>query len=173
MKERMSTWLLPNIRHYARRFATLWHNNLTKLSRYHRYGLAIAVLILVIGILLPSPPPPSDITLRHVDPPASFSESAITNNNPQSETLGRWHSFHVAAGETLAQLFRDNNLPTEAIFAMANVEGDGKPLSTLSAGQLVKIRLTASRQVTGLTLDTVRGPVLFTRQVDGSFIRVQ
>lgn len=57
---------------------------------------------------------------------------------------------------------------------MAQVEGTGKPLSNLQNGQMVQIRQNASGVVTGLTIDAGNGQqVLFTRQNDGSFIRVR
>ena len=43
----------------------------------------------------------------------------------------------------------------------------------LQSGQQVKIRQNAQGVVTGLTVESSNGPVLFTRQPDGSFIRAQ
>lgn len=86
----------------------------------------------------------------------------------------QWRSYRVEPGKTLAQLFRDHNLPPTDVYAMAQVEGAGKPLSNLQNGQLVQIRQNASGVVTGLTIDTGNGQqVLFTRQPDGSFIRAR
>lgn len=86
----------------------------------------------------------------------------------------QWRSYRVEPGKTLAQLFRDHNLPPTDVYAMAQVEGAGKPLSNLQNGQLVQIRQNASGVVTGLTIDTANGQqVLFTRQPDGSFIRAR
>ena len=77
-------------------------------------------------------------------------------------------------GQTLAQVFRDHNLPPTDVYAMAKVEGEGKPLSTLQSGQMVKIRQNANGVVTGLTIENGSGQsVLFTRQQDGSFIRAR
>jgi hypothetical protein len=56
---------------------------------------------------------------------------------------------------------------------MARVEGNDKPLSTLHAGQTVKIRQDAQGVVTGLTLDSGNGEILFTRQPDGTFLKAQ
>ncbi|CCJ76842.1 Putative cell envelope opacity-associated protein A [Cronobacter muytjensii 530] len=57
---------------------------------------------------------------------------------------------------------------------MAKVEGDGKPLSNLQQGQMVQVRQNASGVVTALTIDTGDNQqVLFTRQPDGSFLRVR
>ena len=86
----------------------------------------------------------------------------------------QWRTYRIESGKTLAQLFRDHNLPPTDVYAMAQVEGAGKPLSSLQTGQTVQIRQNASGVVTGLTIDTGNGQqVLFTRQSDGSFIRVR
>ena len=66
----------------------------------------------------------------------------------------QWRSYRVETGKTMAQLFRDHNLPPTDVYAMAQVEGAGKPLSNLQNGQMVQIRQNASGVVTGLTIDT-------------------
>ncbi|ECC1662067.1 TPA: hypothetical protein JDL67_000417 [Salmonella enterica subsp. salamae] len=86
----------------------------------------------------------------------------------------QWRSYRVDSGKTLAQVFRDHNLPPTDVYAMAQVEGAGKPLSNLKDGQMVRIRQNANGVVTGLTIDTGNGQqVLFTRQPNGSFIRAR
>ena len=86
----------------------------------------------------------------------------------------QWRTYRIESGKTLAQLFRDHNLPPTDVYAMAQVEGAGKPLSSLQTGQTVQIRQNASGVVTGLTIDTGGGQQgLFTRQSNGSFIRVR
>ena len=91
----------------------------------------------------------------------------------ESRNTNEWHTYQVEAGKTLAQLFRDNNLPATDVYAMAQVEGSGKPLSSLKNGQKVQIRQNANGVVTGLTIESDNGQVLFTRQPDGSFIRAR
>jgi cell envelope opacity-associated protein A len=86
----------------------------------------------------------------------------------------QWRTYRIEQGKTLAQVFRDHNLPPTDVYAMAKVEGDGKPLSTLQSGQMVKVRQNANGVVTGLTIEGGNGQsVLFTRQQDGSFIRAR
>jgi cell envelope opacity-associated protein A len=86
----------------------------------------------------------------------------------------QWRSYRIDSGKTLAQVFRDHNLPPTDVYAMAKVEGNGKPLSNLQTGQMVQIRQNANGVVTGLTIDTGNDQqVLFTRQPDGSFIRAR
>jgi len=127
--------------------------------------MAVGVVLILIGFLLPQAAPKPDVTLRHIDPPAILGTTG--------ETQGTWHIYHIAAGQTLAQLFRDEGLPTESLYAMTKVQGSDKPLGTLSAGQEVKIRMTSKDDVTGLTLENRQQPVLFVKQEDGRFLRVQ
>lgn len=86
----------------------------------------------------------------------------------------QWRTYRIESGKTTAQLFRDHGLPATDVYAMAQVEGAGKPLSTLQSGQTVQIRQNANGVVTGLTIDTGNGQqVLFTRQSNGSFVRAR
>lgn len=86
----------------------------------------------------------------------------------------QWRTYRIESGKTLAQLFRDHNLPPTDVYAMAQVEGPDKPLSSLQTGQSVQIRQNANGVVTGLAIDTGNGQqVLFTRQSNGSFIRAR
>jgi len=102
---------------------------------------------------------------------------AMQNAAPLQEPTGidqQWRTYRVEPGKTLAQLFRDHNLPPTDVYAMAQVEGSGKPLSNLQTGQIVKIRQNANGVVTGLTIEASGDQqVLFTRQTDGSFIRAR
>ncbi|WP_312691065.1 LysM-like peptidoglycan-binding domain-containing protein [Kosakonia sp.] len=102
-------------------------------------------------------------------------QTAPAQNRPvaASGIEQQWRTYRVEEGKTLAQLFRDHNLPPTDVYAMAKVEGEGKPLSSLQSGQMVKIRQNANGVVTGLTIETGGQSVLFTRQLDGSFIRAR
>lgn len=166
----------------------LWHalddvRWLNLLPPFHRRGIVIALLVLLIAFLWPGSTPqypverPAEDQGKEVPMQAEIYDNNArqqqTNNTPKSDAQGEWHSYTIASGQTLAQLFRDNNLPVNDVFAMARVEGDGQPLSALQSGQQVKIRQNAEGVVTGLTVEGGNGPVLFTRQPDGSFIRAQ
>ncbi|MBW1215993.1 cell envelope opacity-associated protein A YtfB [Pantoea allii] len=167
----------------------LWHFTddirwMDPLPALHRRGIVIAVFILLLAFLWPSSTPQYPVE-RPVTPSAEKEvpmQADIYDNKPAKSTTqpeakadsqGDWRSYQIASGQTLAQLFRDNNLPVNDVFAMARVEGNGQPLSTLKEGQQVKVRRDAKGVVTGLTLDGTNGPVLFTRQPDGSFLRVE
>lgn len=134
---------------------------------------------------LPTPeqaPPPPVISepQQAIVPDADVPEAQAPEQQPAAQNTPpavgieqQWRTYRIGEGKTLAQLFRDNNLPPVDVYAMAKVEGDGKPLSNLQSGQWVKIRQNASGVVTGLTIETNGQQVLFTRQPDGSFIRAR
>ncbi|EGT4253949.1 hypothetical protein D8W73_07665 [Citrobacter amalonaticus] len=109
--------------------------------------------------------------------PEEQSQSQQPQTQPFQQDSGieqQWRSYRVEPGKTMAQLFRDHGLPPTDVYAMAQVEGAGKPLSNLQNGQMVQIRQNANGVVTGLTIDTGNNQqVLFTRQPDGSFIRAR
>lgn len=126
------------------------------------------------GEVAPVAPEP----IREGEPDA---QPQVQQSQPQTQPFQQdsgidqqWRSYRVDSGKTLAQVFRDHNLPPTDVYAMAQVEGAGKPLSNLKDGQMIQIRQNANGVVTGLTIDTGNGQqVLFTRQPNGSFIRAR
>ncbi|MDV7022451.1 LysM-like peptidoglycan-binding domain-containing protein [Atlantibacter subterranea] len=185
----------------------IWHapdhiRLMDPLPPFHRRGIIIAALVIVICFLWPTaqpeqpqirrdaqldlqsssqPPMQAELTTPPPQTQATQtpeSEPAPAESAPQpfqnNDIEQQWRTYRVEEGKTMAQLFRDHNLPPADVYAMAQVEGDGKPLSTLQTGQMVQIRQNASGVVTGLTIDVGNDKqVLFTRQPDGSFIRVR
>ena len=198
----------------------IWHapddlRILDPLPLAHRRGVIIAVVVVIIGFLLPSaddsPPAPvsrnaqldfqsqsmpqpdaqplhaqlvtptndldqvAPVEPEPVQEEQPTEQAAPSRTQPYQENANsnEWRTYQVEAGTTMAQLFRDNNLPPTDVYAMAQVEGAGKPLSTLKNGQKVQIRKNANGVVTGLTIESDNGQVLFTRQADGSFIRAR
>ena len=168
----------------------------------HRRGIIIAAIVVVLGFLWPTPDAPtqpvtrdaqlsiesqSPIRAHLVNPPENSApvEPSRVEEQPQAETQApvphentdidqQWRSYRVESGQTMAQLFRDHNLPPADVYSMAQVEGSNKPLSTLQTGQMVQIRQNANGVVTGLTIDIGNDQqVLFTRQPDGSFVRAR
>lgn len=160
-------WQLPDSVHW-----------MDPLPSFHRRGIIFAIALVLLAFLWPAPSPQPPV--RPISPTqTSGTEAPIQAelSKPQPETdkdtQGTWHNYQIAAGQTLAQLFRDNNLPVSDVFAMAQVEGDDKPLSNLHTGQVVRVRQNAQGVVNGLTVDTGNRQILFTRQPDGSFTRAQ
>ncbi|RPH20840.1 hypothetical protein EHN07_19235 [Buttiauxella warmboldiae] len=138
-----------------------------------------------LSIESPSPMHAELVSPQANTEPATPVEPSRIEEQPQAEAPApvphanndidqQWRSYRVESGQTMAQLFRDHNLPPADVYSMAQVEGSDKPLSTLQTGQMVQIRQNANGVVTGLTIDIGdERQVLFTRQLDGSFIRAR
>lgn len=159
----------------------------------HRRGLLIAAALLLIVLLWPysSTPEshnvasptnvplasePAPVQARRVDPAPHAVSSPAPEQPAASPSAAEkpWQNYQIASGQTLAQLFRDHNLPVNDVFAMAQVEGSDKPLSSLHAGQKVRLRLNAQDLVTELEIDTTDNQtVQFVRQLDGAFVRTR
>ena len=126
------------------------------------------------GQVAPVAPEPIQEGEPDAQPQAQQSQPQTQPFQQDSGIEQQWRSYRVDSGKTLAQVFRDHNLPPTDVYAMAQVEGVGKPLSNLNDGQKAQIRQNANGVVTGLTIDTGNGQqVLFTRQPNGSFIRAR
>ena len=126
------------------------------------------------GQVAPVAPEPIQEGEPDAQPQAQQSQPQTQPFQQDSGLEQQWRSYRVDSGKTLAQVFRDHNLPPTDVYAMAQVDGAGTPLSNLKDGQMVQIRQNANGVVTGLTIDTGNGQqVLFTRQPNGSFIRAR
>ncbi|MGV8924111.1 MAG: LysM-like peptidoglycan-binding domain-containing protein [Ewingella sp.] len=174
-----------------------WHmsdnfNWMSPLPYAHRRWIILSVLVVLLALLWPYSPQNS-YSPSQPQQPASIPMQADLRNEqgrttqlaqpqpqqqqaaaetPQPLAQENWKSYRIQSGQTLAQLFRDNNLAVGDVFAMAQVEGDEKPLSNLKAGQEVKIQRNAQGAVTSLQVTSEQNStVLFTRQADGTYKR--
>lgn len=126
------------------------------------------------GQVAPVAPEPIQEGEPDAQPQAQQSQPQTQPFQQNSGIEQQWRTYRVDSGKTLAQVFRDHNLPPTDVYAMAQVEGAGKPLSNLKDGQMIQIRQNANGVVTGLTIDSGNGQqILFTRQPNGSFIRAR
>lgn len=162
----------------------LWHlpdqfHWMGALPLTHRRWVLIAALVVLAAILWPYSP--SDNPSRPVATPATTAQRQVmqaelvdnsANVPPPPVDNGQVHHYRIAEGQTLAQLFRQHNLPVGDVFAMAQTEGEDKPLSSLQAGQQVDIQQNTQGVVTALEIETgANGRVRFVRQADGSYQR--
>lgn len=157
----------------------------------HRRWILIAIALLLVVLLWPysaqhsQPARTMPIPLTQADNQAAMQAVIIENQPSRSQpqpaaaesptaSSAPWRQYEIASGQTLAQLFRDNNLPVSDVFAMAQVEGRDKPLSNLRAGQEVKLQLNAQGMVAELEIETTANQTIrFTRGADGAFTRTR
>lgn len=171
-------------------FVKVWHmpahfHWMDPLPLFHRQGIILSSLLIVLCLVWPaanstssSARQPSqqgtlalDSSLSSTDHDKHETTSPPTSALHENAIDQQWRTYRVASGQTLAQLFRDNNLPPADVYAMAQVEGSDKPLSNLQAGQTIKIRENANGVVTGLLVESDKSNTQFRfiRQADGSF----
>ncbi|MBC7002541.1 hypothetical protein BIZ37_08215 [Photobacterium sp. BZF1] len=124
-----------------------------------------------------SPPRPSRITpLEPVESQPVASKPKVKpvekNSTSTQSASADWQRYQVKSGETLANIFRQHNLPLNDLYAVAAIEGDDKPLSRIKAGQWMRYRQTAQGGLDALQIEGRSGePILFFRRSDGSFVR--
>ncbi|WP_283602465.1 OapA family protein [Serratia proteamaculans] len=148
------------------------------LPYFHRRWTLIFGIILLLALLWPyssqNSGQPFPVTQQDNSVPlrADLQNDAQQQHAPEAEPAGNWQRYQIQPGQTLAQLFRDNNLPVNEVFAMAQVEGNDKPLSNMKAGQEVRIERDTNGVITALSVTTAdNSQVLFRRQADGSYRR--
>lgn len=147
------------------------------LPYFHRRWVLIFGIILLLALLWPYSPErqPFPVSQQETSVPLQAElqngGSAATPAN-EPTPAGNWQRYQIQPGQTLAQLFRDNNLPVNEVFAMAQVEGGDKPLSNMKAGQEVRIERDANGVISALSVTTAdNSQALFRRQADGSYRR--
>lgn len=146
------------------------------LPYFHRRWTLIFGIILLLALLWPysSEKQPFPVTQQENSVPlqAELQNGTQQQHAVEPEPAGNWQRYQIQPGQTLAQLFRDNNLPVNEVFAMAQVEGNDKPLSNMKAGQEVRIERDTNGVITALSVTTAdNSQVLFRRQADGSYRR--
>lgn len=92
--------------------------------------------------------------------------------NTQSTPAQTWQTYTIKEGQTLAQLFRDNQLPVNDAFSMAKSEDQQKSLSQLRSGQTIRLQRNPQGDVSMLEVTNSAGTVItYTRLSDGSYYR--
>lgn len=95
-----------------------------------------------------------------------------TQPSEEPTTAEPWKTYTIREGQTLAQLFRDNQLPVNDAFAMAKSEDQQKSLSQLRAGQTIRLQRNPQGDISMLEVTNSAGTVItFTRLSDGSYYR--
>lgn len=110
------------------------------------------------------------------EPATNDPEENIAQTTPlqstQSTPAQTWQTYTIKEGQTLAQLFRDNQLPVNDAFSMAKSEDQQKSLSQLRSGQSIRLQRNPQGDVSMLEVTNSAGTVItYTRLSDGSYYR--
>ncbi|WP_198532229.1 LysM-like peptidoglycan-binding domain-containing protein [Salinivibrio sp. IB872] len=155
-----------------------------RLPRLHQRLLMVLFPLVLVLSLLPAPSStettaqPQERRSVAIDTQAQPKRSATSTDSSQPEASqpstpeNDWVSHQIEQGDTLAKVFRDNDLALTDLYAIANIEGEGKPISRIQPGQWVRFKRTDSGALDILQVETQAGQsVLYFRLSDGGFAR--
>ncbi|OEF23008.1 LysM-like peptidoglycan-binding domain-containing protein [Vibrio rumoiensis] len=97
-------------------------------------------------------------------------DKRVVTNNAGPEP---WNNYTVKKGDTLSQVFRNNDLSLSDLNDLVAIEGKDKPLSQIQHGQLIRYKLTNRGDLDILQIEKDDGPVMFFRLSSGGFSRSQ
>ena len=146
------------------------------LPKLHQRLLTVISPIVSILLFVPLSEPKLDvapITSRvelEIDT-VGLSEQQNTLSNSSEPSNNNWQEYLVKQGDTLAQVFRNNDLPLSELNELVRIEGSDKPLSQIRKGQLVRFKLAETGQLDILQLEKGDISVMFFRLSDGGFGR--
>lgn len=146
------------------------------LPKLHQRLLMVISPIVLILLVVPLPEPKLETTpvtsrVALEINTVGLSEQQNTNSNSSESSSNNWQEYLVKQGDTLAQVFRNNDLPLSDLNALVRIEGADKPLSQIRKGQLVRFKLAETGQLDILQLEKGDTSVMFFRLSDGGFGR--
>ena len=146
------------------------------LPKLHQRLLMVISPIVLILLVVPLPEPKVEATpvtsrVALEINTVGLSEQHNTKSNSSEPTNNNWQEYLVKQGDTLAQVFRNNDLPQSDLNALVRIEGADKPLSHIRKGQLVRFKLAETGQLDILQLEKGDTSVMFFRLSDGGFGR--
>ncbi|GAB2637641.1 LysM-like peptidoglycan-binding domain-containing protein [Vibrio panuliri] len=144
-----------------------------QLPKLHQRALMVLVPVVLLLMLIPLPQ--SEPNTEQVEPQrvaiSVNTQSLSEQGEPKTQPLqsDQWQEYTVKSGDTLAQVFRANDLPMADLNALVKVEGSDKPLSHIKAGQLVRFKIKTDGTLDMLQLEKSSKSVMFFRLSDGGF----
>lgn len=159
-----------------------WHQMKSKLSerwsllpKLHQRALMVLVPVVLLLVLIPFPnSKPKTVDAEPQRVAIDINTTGLSEQKTANQTSlasKEWKEYQVKSGDTLAQVFRSNNLAMADLNALVKVEGSDKPLSYIKQGQLVRFKLTDDGQLDILQLEKKDQSVMFFRLSDGGFGR--
>ncbi|ENO8415310.1 lysine transporter LysM [Vibrio mimicus] len=160
--------------HYRQQLSELW----LRLPVFHRRGLMVLAPVVLVFMIVPLPESKEEaieLTSSTKRIEVGMNTQSLSEQRSQNQQTAlkssAWQEYVVRQGDTLSQVFRNNELPLTDINALVKVEGADKPLSQIQAGQLIRFKLAENGQLDILQLERNNQSVMFFRLSDGGFGR--
>lgn len=153
---------------------------LDRLPKLHQRVIGALSVVILVLLVWPTPTatteetPTQSITTSDARKTVALNTQGLSEQHSSTATAPKsdtWQEYTVKAGDTLAQVFRANDLPMADLNALAKIEGADKPLSRIKQGQLVRFKRDEQGQLDILQLEKKQGAVMFFRLSDGGFGR--
>ena len=132
------------------------------------------IILILLFVPLPEPKVGVASTTSRVELEINtigLSEQQNTKSISSEPSNNSWQEYLVKQGDTLAQVFRNNDLSLSDLNSLVRIEGADKPLSQIRKGQLVRFKLAETGQLDILQLEKGDTSVMFFRLSDGGFGR--
>lgn len=158
---------------YRQQLRELW----LRLPLRHRRGLMVLTPAVLVLMVIPLPNKQEAVNEAASTPKrieVGMNTQSLSEQRTQAQAelkSSAWQEYVVRQGDTLSQVFRNNELPLTDINALVKVEGSDKPLSQIQAGQLIRFKLAENGQLDILQLERNNQSVMFFRLSDGGFGR--
>ncbi|MCR9385812.1 LysM-like peptidoglycan-binding domain-containing protein [Vibrio metoecus] len=158
---------------YRQQLRELW----LRLPLRHRRGLMVLTPAVLVLTVIPLPDKQEAVNEAASTPKrieVGMNTQSLSEQRTQAQAelkSSAWQEYVVRQGDTLSQVFRNNELPLTDINALVKVEGSDKPLSQIQAGQLIRFKLAENGQLDILQLERNNQSVMFFRLSDGGFGR--
>ncbi|MDP5255601.1 MULTISPECIES: LysM-like peptidoglycan-binding domain-containing protein [unclassified Vibrio] len=151
------------------------YQELKSLPLAHRRGIGVLTILVLIIAVIPFPSSTSEDaasqTPQRVNVGLNVQDMSREDTKVAPLQSKQWHQYTVESGDTLAKVFRVNQLPMGDLNALVAVEGADQPLSRIRVGEVLRYKLTSEGQVDILQLSKGDQAVMFFRMSDGQFGR--
>lgn len=149
------------------------------LPKFHQRALMVLVPLLLLILIVPMPKKTEELVEQtqpvdhqriaiNLNTQSLSQQRTSQNSGPKSEN---WKEYQVKNGDTLAQVFRNNQLSMADLSSLVKIEGSDKPLSHIRQGQLIRFKFSDDGQLDMLQLEKGDHSVMFFRLSDGTFGR--
>ncbi|MFC5076408.1 putative peptidase [Vibrio thalassae] len=162
----------PDVSQWASKVKTFW----TRLPRLHRRLLSVLAPLLVVLLVIPTKKnEPAQANQAHQRVAVSVNTESLSEQpssvQPEQLVETNWREYTVKKGDTLAQVFRKNQLSMADLNSLARIEGSDKPLSRIKQGQLIRFKFSPEGNLDILQIERGDQSIMFFRLSDGGFGR--
>ncbi len=162
----------PDVSQWTSKIKAFW----MRLPRLHRRLLSVLIPLLVVLLLIPTKKnEPAQATQTNQRIAVSVNTESLSEqpSSVQSDQAveTNWREYTVKKGDTLAQVFRKNQLSMADLNSLARIEGSDKPLSRIKQGQLIRFKFSPEGNLDILQIERGDQSIMFFRLSDGGFGR--